>query len=155
LIRKCADGEQGHPLPAEGDVDGDMARELRRVHPPRMQILGLDHVQLAIPCDGLETARAFYGSLLGFEEEQRPESRNPGIWYLAPRTILHLGVEEPFTPARKAHAAFLVADLSACQQELEAAGHAITPARGARFHAFDPFGNRLEFLQSGEGFSER
>lgn len=125
------------------------------MHPPRMKILGLDHVQLAIPPGGLETARAFYGSLLGFEEEQRPASSSPGIWFVAPRTILHLTVEEPFTPARKAHPGFLVEDLETCKLELEAAGHPSTPACGARLHVLDPFGNRLEFLQAGEGFSER
>ena len=120
-----------------------------------MEILGLDHVQLAIPPDSLEAARAFYGEVLGLTEEQRPASTTPGLWYLAPSTVVHLGEEDPFTPARKAHAAFLVADLEACRARLEAAGHEIIPARGARFHAFDPFGNRLEFLQAGEGFSER
>jgi len=120
-----------------------------------VRILGLDHVQLAIPRDGLEAARAFYGSLLGFEEQQRPPSTNPGIWFVASRTILHLTVEEPFTPARRAHPAFLVESLKTCQLELEAAGHPSTPASEARFHVFDPFGNRLEFLQAGEGFSER
>jgi len=138
-----------------GNRSFGVAREAAGAHPLCVQILGLDHVQLAIPRDGLEAARAFYGALLGFEEEQRPQGRSPGIWYLARGTVLHLGVEEPFTPARKAHAAFLVADLAVCEAELEAAGHAATPAQGQRFHAFDPFGNRLEFLQAGEGFSER
>jgi len=120
-----------------------------------MQIVGLDHVQLAIPEDGLEAARAFYGGILGFEEEERPPMRAPGIWFLAPGTVVHLGVEEPFTAARKAHAGFLVTDLAAARAELEAAGAETKDADGARFHAFDPFGNRLEFLQQGEGLSER
>ena len=120
-----------------------------------MQIRGLDHVQLALPASGLEEARRFYGELLGLAEEPRPGGRSPGLWHRAPGTVLHLGVEEPFQPARKAHPAFLVSDLATCRAALDAAGVTTADAEGARFHAFDPFGNRLEFLQDGEGFSQR
>jgi len=120
-----------------------------------VRIVGLDHVQLALPPDGLERARRFYGEVLGLAEEPRPASRSPGLWFRAPGTVLHLGEEPGFVPAKKAHPAFLVADLAAARAALEAAGHPTTGAGGARFHAFDPFGNRLEFLQAGEGFSER
>ena len=120
-----------------------------------VRIVGLDHVQLALPPDGLERARRFYGELLGLAEEPRPAGRSPGLWFRAPGTVLHLGVEAAFVPARKAHPAFLVADLAAARAALEAAGHATVDAGGPRFHAFDPFGNRLEFVQRGGGFSER
>ena len=120
-----------------------------------MQIAGLDHVQIAIPPEGLEAARAFYVGVLGFEEEARPPGRSPGLWLRAPGTVLHLGTEAPFTPARKAHPAFLVADLAAARAELDAAGHRTVDAEGERFHTFDPFGNRVELVQAGAGFSER
>ncbi len=35
---------------------------------------------------------------------------------------VHLGVEEPFTPATKAHPAFLVRDLETLRERIEAAG---------------------------------
>ena len=120
-----------------------------------MRIVGLDHVQIAIPEDGLAAARAFYGTLLGLEEEPRPSGRSAGIWYRAPGTVLHLGVEPGFAPARKAHPAFLVEDLAAARAALAAAGFAPTAAEGPRFHVHDPFGNRIELLQRGRGFSER
>ncbi|MEM7306416.1 MAG: VOC family protein [Planctomycetota bacterium] len=119
-----------------------------------MRIGGLDHVQLAIPATGLDEARRFYGDLLGFEEQERPPGRRPGLWFRAGAAVLHLGVEEPFAPARKAHPAFLVADLDAAADELRSSGCRVVPAEGARFHTFDPFGNRVELLQDGEGFSQ-
>jgi catechol 2,3-dioxygenase-like lactoylglutathione lyase family enzyme len=67
-----------------------MADAALGTHAAFMEITGLDHVQIAIPGDGLETARAFYGDVLGFAEEARPAMRSPGLWVRAPRTILHL-----------------------------------------------------------------
>jgi hypothetical protein len=66
---------------------------------------------------------------------------------------LHLGVEEPFAPARKAHPALLVDDLDALAAALVSAGHACVQADGEipgirRFHTNDPFGNRVEFQQA-------
>ncbi len=72
---------------------------------------------------------------------------------------IHLGVEREFAPARKAHPAFLVAHLSACQRRLAQAGIATTPDEAVpgvrRFYVADPFGNRIEFIQDGDGFSQR
>jgi len=63
-----------------------------------------------------------------------------------------LGVDEPFAPARTAHPAFLVRGLDALRERLVAAGAEVDagqpPLQGLRrIHAFDPFGNRLEFLE--------
>ncbi len=77
-----------------------------------------------------------------------------GCWFTSGAAVLHLGVEEPFHPARKAHPAFLVDDLDGLAAALAAAGHACTSQRRPRvpgvrrFHTFDPFGNRLEFQQA-------
>jgi catechol 2,3-dioxygenase-like lactoylglutathione lyase family enzyme len=132
-----------------------MAQPAREGHAAGVRIVGLDHVQIAVPTGGLERARAFYAGVLGFAEDARPPGRSPGMWLRAPATILHLGVEDPFTPARKAHAAFLVEDLEAARAELVVAECEVHAAEGARLHAFDPFGNRIELVQAGEGFSER
>lgn len=118
-------------------------------------ILGLDHVQVAIPAGGEEDARVFYGLLLGMTELSKPAALagRGGCWFRAGSAVLHLGVEEPFHPARKAHPAFLVAQLDTVQDRLAAAGYECVRADGEipgvrRFHTFDPFGNRIEFQQA-------
>jgi predicted enzyme related to lactoylglutathione lyase len=63
---------------------------------------------------------------------------------------LHLGVEQSFTPARKAHPAIAVDDLDLLAGRLREAGHQVAwddrmPDR-RRFHTSDPFGNRIELL---------
>jgi catechol 2,3-dioxygenase-like lactoylglutathione lyase family enzyme len=100
-----------------------------------------------------EAARLFYGGLLGLEELPKPEhlARRGGCWFQGPELELHLGVEKEFRPARKAHAAFRVTGLAALRASLEDAGTEIvddTPLEGyERFYAYDPFGNRLEFIE--------
>ena len=118
-------------------------------------ITGLDHVQVAIPVGGEESARAFYGGLLGMVEVPKPPAlaARGGCWFESGSAVLHLGVEDPFTPARKAHPALLVSDLDALAATLAAAGSSITRSDGElpgirRFHTSDPFGNRLEFQQA-------
>lgn len=120
-----------------------------------MTIIGLDHVQVAIPAGGEDAARGFYGVLLGMTEETKPPvlAARGGCWFTSGSAVLHLGVEEPFAPARKAHPAFLVDDLDAVEAALEAAGHACVRSDGEipgveRFHSFDPFGNRVELQQA-------
>ena len=126
-----------------------------------MKVLGLDHVQLAIPRGGETVARAFYGGLLGLVEETKPEplASRGGCWFRAEGTVLHLGMEETFVPARKAHPAFLVADLDAARAELAAAGAPVVPDDSLpdvrRFYSADPFGNRIELIQREDGFSTR
>jgi len=116
-------------------------------------VLDLDHVQLACPKGSEEVARAFYGVLLGLEEIEKPEplrSRG-GCWFRVGSRQLHLGVEEPFRPAAKAHPALAVDDASALFAKLQTAGvacewdHALPGV--VRFYAQDPWGNRLEFME--------
>jgi catechol 2,3-dioxygenase-like lactoylglutathione lyase family enzyme len=116
-------------------------------------VLGVDHVQLAAPRECEEAARAFYGGLLGMEELPKPEAirGRGGVWFAAGAQELHIGVEEPFAPARKAHPGLVVSDLDTVRARLEQAGHdpednaAIEGVR--RFFVHDPFGNRLEVRQ--------
>jgi catechol 2,3-dioxygenase-like lactoylglutathione lyase family enzyme len=117
-------------------------------------ITGLDHVQVAIPAGAEPAAREFYGGLLGMTEVAKPAAlaARGGCWFTAGTAVLHLGVEEPFHPAGKAHPAFLVTDLDALFDRL--AGHGYAGSRAdnelpgiRRFHVLDPFGNRIEFQQ--------
>ncbi|HEX4296452.1 MAG TPA: glyoxalase, partial [Devosia sp.] len=76
-----------------------------------------------------------------------------GLWLRSGEDELHLGVEDDFRPARKAHPAFVVADLDAVARRLTAAGaepafdDAIAGVR--RFYVADAVGNRLEFMEEG------
>lgn len=121
-------------------------------------IQGLDHLQLAMPAGEEAAARAFYGDLLGLTELTKPSelAGRGGLWFALGTQALHLGVEETFAPACKAHPAFAVSDLGACRARLEAAGVETLPDTALphvhRFYAVDSFGNRLEFIQSGGRF---
>ncbi|WP_174019892.1 VOC family protein [Agrobacterium fabrum] len=118
-----------------------------------MAILALDHVQLAMPAGREEEARRFYGDLLGFAEQAKPANlaMRGGCWFICGLMKLHLGVEQDFRPARKAHPAFLVDDLATLRKTLETAGcHVVEdePLEGYhRFYVHDPFGNRIEMMQ--------
>ena len=118
-----------------------------------MTLIGIDHVQVAAPAGCEAEARAFYGVLLGLEELPKPPllEANGGCWFRTGAQELHVGVEEPFAPARKAHPGFVTADLDALAARLTAAGIGVSWDTSIpevrRFHAADPFGNRLEFRQ--------
>ena len=117
-----------------------------------MAIVGLDHVQLALPHGAEDEARRFFVHLLGMREVPKPATLSPqGCWFECGGVHLHLGVERDFTPARKAHPAFLVEGLAVLRDRLEAAGVETkdeVPIEGySRFFAADPFGNRLEFME--------
>ena len=116
-------------------------------------IVGLDHVQLAMPKGGEDAARAFYGGVLGLAERPKPAhlATRGGCWFVGPRVELHLGVEPDFRPAAKAHPALLVADLAVMHARLSRHGVAFTegkPLEGyLRGDVQDPFGNRIELMQ--------
>ncbi len=119
-----------------------------------IKINKLDHVQLAIPKDGEMVVRKFYGGVLGLEEIDKPEPLQPsgGVWYQAGDIELHLGVEENFNPVKKkAHPAFVVENLNRIkvhlvQNDIEIKEEIQIPGR-KRFSFYDPFGNRIEFME--------
>lgn len=117
-----------------------------------MAIIGLDHIQIAIPEGGEDKARAFYADLLGMNEVPKPDNLSPsGCWFERGGVDLHIGVDPDFVPARKAHPALLVDDLAGLRAKLEKAGIETRddkPVEGySRFFASDPFGNRIELMQ--------
>ena len=101
-------------------------------------------------------ARAFYGGVLGLEEQAKPANlaRRGGVWFAAGTLRLHLGVEDEFRPAKKAHPALLVRGLEELISRCEAAGHPVVtdePLAGyRRVYVSDPFGNRIELLEAVE-----
>ena len=113
----------------------------------------IDHAQVAIPTGGEAKARAFYEALLGLPEQPKPPelAKRGGCWFESDAVKLHCGVEEPFSPARKAHIAFRVDDVSALAKRARAAGYEVVEddllEGHERIYIYDPFGNRLEFLR--------
>lgn len=107
---------------------------------------------------GEETvAVEFYEGLLGIPRVAKPphlEARG-GCWFETGEVRIHLGVEERFAPARKAHPALLVDDLDALETRLIEAGIEVVVDRALpgfrRFYVSDPFGNRLELLSPDSG----
>ena len=119
-----------------------------------MAFLGFHHVQLVMPPGREAEAVRFYGDVLGFDQVPKPPNliTRGGCWFRSGQVEIHLGVEEPFTPARKAHPAFLVEDLGVVERRLVAAG--VAPALDEqleghrRLYVSDPFGNRLELVEA-------
>jgi catechol 2,3-dioxygenase-like lactoylglutathione lyase family enzyme len=113
----------------------------------------LHHVQVSMPPGGEDGARAFYGGVLGLTEVPKPPAlaARGGVWFRGEGVELHVGAEDPFRPARKAHPAFAVDGLDELARRLER--HGAAPRWDGdmpgcrRFYVDDPFGNRLELLE--------
>ena len=118
-----------------------------------MRVRSLDHVQLAMPAGREEEARAFYEGLLGIPERAKPPhlAARGGCWFEHGALKVHLGVDAGFTPARKAHPAFIVDDLRELAARRERAGCLVgedQPLDGDdRRYVDDPFGNRIELME--------
>jgi len=119
-----------------------------------MKILSIDHLQIAMPLGEEEKAREFYVNILGFTEIPKPAelAKRGGAWFQSENIQLHLGVEQDFRPARKAHPAFIVNDLDTLIINVQNAGYETDTSQPPldgynRAHVFDPFGNRIELMQ--------
>ena len=118
-----------------------------------MLVTDIDHVQIAAPKECEEQARSFFGGLLGLDEIEKPEPLRfrGGCWFRVGSRQLHIGVEERFQPAAKAHPAFAVRDIESLFARLQTAGIECswdgTLGGVRRFYARDPWGNRLEFTE--------
>lgn len=117
-----------------------------------MKVVGLHHVQLAMPPGEEAAATGFYEGLLGIPRVAKPshlEARG-GCWFESEAVRIHLGVEADFRSAEKAHPALLVDDLDSLRTLLADAGVSIAdgqPLSGFnRVYVVDPFGNRIELL---------
>ncbi len=128
---------------------------------PSSLIIAIDHVQLAMPAGREAEARRFYSNGLGLREVPKPAglAGRGGCWFASPdgSIAVHLGVEDDFRPARKAHPAFVVADLDGLRESLTGAGAEIAEDDAIhvrRFYTADPFGNRIEFMaEADRGFT--
>ena len=118
-----------------------------------MKIVALHHVQLAMPKGGEEAARKFYQGVLGLAEVEKSPilAARGGVWFEQGQVRVHLGVEEGFQPAQKAHPAFQVNGVVELLAHLRAAGVAVVTDDNLpgykRGYVSDPFGNRIELLE--------
>jgi catechol 2,3-dioxygenase-like lactoylglutathione lyase family enzyme len=114
----------------------------------------IEHAQLAMPRGEEDKARAFYEGVLGLPEVPKPQelAKRGGCWFEAEKVKLHLGVEDDFRAAKKAHVALLVDDLDGVLNKAREAGcEVIDPElfqMWRQAYVFDLFGNRLELLEA-------
>ncbi len=125
--------------------------------PPGSQdgpVRAIDHVQLAMPPDQEDAARAFYAGLLGLSETPKPPDlvNRGGCWFERNGVRLHLGVDQGFGPAKKAHVALTVAPFAPFLARAASAGapvETIVHPHGLRqTYVEDPFGNRIEIIDA-------
>jgi catechol 2,3-dioxygenase-like lactoylglutathione lyase family enzyme len=117
------------------------------------QLTGLHHVQLAAPRGSEAVLRQFYGTALGMTEVPKPAvlAARGGAWFRSGALELHVGIEDDFRPAGKAHPGILVANIDAVAKRLEE--HDVAVQWDDNFPGFrrcyvaDPHGNRLELLE--------
>lgn len=114
----------------------------------------LHHVQVSGPAGCEDDMRAFYGGVLGMVEVEKPEALRArgGAWFRAGSAELHVGIEDGFAPARKAHPGIAVSDVEQLAEVVAGSGAPVTWDENIpglrRFHTTDPVGNRLEFQQA-------
>ena len=120
-----------------------------------MGFVGLHHVQIAAPSGAEDEARRFYGGLLGMAEVEKPMplAARGGVWFACGAHALHVGVTPDFVAAKKAHPAIELDgpdEVRVIAERLVEAGVEVRWSDELpgyeRFHADDPWGNRLEVL---------
>ncbi|GAA3673811.1 hypothetical protein GCM10022224_042640 [Nonomuraea antimicrobica] len=114
-----------------------------------MRIEALHHVQLAAPRGSEPLLREFYTGVLGLREVPKPPAlaARGGVWFRGDDLEVHLGIEDDFRPARKAHPAFLVDDLDSYIAKFPDATEDDLFPGYRRIHVEDPVGNRIELLR--------
>jgi catechol 2,3-dioxygenase-like lactoylglutathione lyase family enzyme len=114
----------------------------------------LQHVSIAIPRDGAEQARSFYGGVLGLEERDVLPKLDPArfIWFRVGGDLeLHLMLVDEHPPERPHFCLAVDAGLAELRARLEAAfveTHDGSELVGRpRFTCRDPFGNLIELAE--------
>ncbi|WP_417365215.1 VOC family protein [Glutamicibacter arilaitensis] len=122
----------------------------------------LHHIQISMPKGQEAEARRFYGEGLGMSEATKPPAlaARGGCWFRAldAGTVvaeIHLGVEDEFIPAKKAHPGLIcdsVQEWETLAGRLDSMGYDLSWVEREtfegflRFHVRDGFGNRLEIM---------
>ncbi|MDP9354482.1 MAG: VOC family protein [Chloroflexota bacterium] len=118
-------------------------------------VLRLHHASVPMPVDGHDTAREFYGGVLGMTEVEPPSTLPAGsvVWFRVGGNgqEVHVYVEDeggPNTPSQ--HLCLQVEDLAAFRERLDGHGvpveEAVPIVNRPRGFVRDPFGNLIENL---------
>jgi len=119
---------------------------------PEAPFTAIGHVQLAMPPGAEDAARLFYRDLLGMTEIPKPAelAKRGGVWFQSGPVQIHLGTDEEFRPARKAHPALRCHDYHGLLAKLGERGVPVRPDDSIpgveRCHIDDCFGNRIELI---------
>jgi catechol 2,3-dioxygenase-like lactoylglutathione lyase family enzyme len=117
-----------------------------------LAVLKIDHVQISIPSGKVAEALAFYEGVLQFVHIKKPaELDQRGAWLAQGPVNLHLGEENNFEAAPRAHPALLIDNIDELLDNAKRAGRTLRidegPVGYKRASVFDPFGNRIELMQ--------
>ena len=105
-----------------------------------------------MPAGEEDRARKFYRDVLGMVEVPKPAelAKHGECWFASGDVQIHLGVEQDFRSAKKAHPALRCHDYEALTQRLRRASIEVKEPNDIpgvrRCHIFDPFGNRIELI---------
>ena len=117
-------------------------------------IIGIDHVQIAVPKAVEQECLSFYRTVMALPEIEKPEKLKSrgGAWFqISPTTQMHIGIDPETSPKSKRHICFLVADLAAAKTAAQSRKIPIEDEGTAegliRFFIRDPGGNRIEIGQ--------
>jgi catechol 2,3-dioxygenase-like lactoylglutathione lyase family enzyme len=119
-----------------------------------MPFIAIDHIQMAMAAGMEGSVRAFYCGLLGMTESGKPPelAKRGGCWFSSGEVQIHLGVEQDFRPAKKAHPALRCRDYEVMIARLRQAGIGVVPddnnPGATRCYVHDPFGNRIELVRA-------
>ena len=143
-----------------GQVRSAASSRARR-HSRTVEMVGLDHVEIAIPRGEEALARLFYGPVLGLQEvrKARAVAGRDGAWFVGPGVAIQLIAADPFRAPSNAHVALLVSSVERARRRLAKRDvpileeHMDGPPR--RLVIGDPFGNRIELVDQGDaGFTD-
>jgi catechol 2,3-dioxygenase-like lactoylglutathione lyase family enzyme len=118
-------------------------------------IVGIDHVQIAVPKALEAEALRFYREVFALPEIPKPEELRGrgGAWFQIGTLQMHIGIDPDASPKSKRHICFLVGNLAAAKRNVQAHDIPIeeeSVAEGlSRFFIRDPAGNRIEIGQRG------
>ena len=112
--------------------------------------LGIHHCEILVT--DINKALSFYKDILGLEELHNPSSFLGSKWLKIGNQQLHLTYHAEEDGSEHRHFAIAVKNLSEARNALVKQGVSIKaaiPIPGVdRFFIFDPFGNRIEFVQT-------
>jgi len=118
-----------------------------------LDILGIDHIQIAVPRALEDQCLKFYREIFAFSEIAKPDELRArgGAWFQVGTLQMHIGVDPDASPKSKRHICFLTGDLERARSFIVEQGIAIDSegvAEGLkRFFIRDPAGNRIEIGQ--------